>query len=127
MGWNGVYCETKINYCRDIQCQNSGVCRSLLQNYLCECLGDSYSGRHCEITGQRINIYKHVSKSFAYVALLAIISLFMFVIIMDLLKYCFGIDPVKRKSKRVIRRKKKKRKQAVAYRFIYVNAPTSLA
>ena len=126
MGWNGVYCQIKINYCHEIHCLNSGVCRPLLRNYSCECLSDSYSGRHCEITAHRTNIYKIVSKSFAYVSLLAIISLFMFVIIMDLLKYCFSIDPAKRKAKRVIRRKKK-RKQVVAYRFIYVNEPTSSA
>lgn len=121
MGWNGVYCETKINYCHEIQCLNSGVCRSLLQNYSCECLGDSYSGRHCEITAQRITTYKFVAKSFSYVSLFAILTLFMFVIIMDLLKYFFGIDPVKRKSKKAVR-KKKKRKQAIAYRFVYINA-----
>lgn len=51
------------------------------------------------------------------------ISVGMFVIIMDILKYCFRIDPAKRKLKHI--RPKKKPKQAVILRFIYVNAPST--
>ena len=47
----------------------------------------------------------------------------MFVIIMDLLKYCLGIDPVKRKLKHIPVRKRPK--QVVIVRFIYIDAPTS--
>jgi hypothetical protein len=51
----------------------------------------------------------------------------MFVVIMDLLKYYFGIDHTCEELKR-IRRKKQAKRQAkkrkpVIHRFIYVNAP----
>ncbi|CAF2929625.1 unnamed protein product [Rotaria sp. Silwood2] len=94
-GWQGINCESMINFCDNITCWNNGVCRPLLLHYKCECLGDSYSGRHCEITSLKIKIYKIVSKSFSYVAIIAISCVVMFVIIMDILKYCFGIDPTR--------------------------------
>jgi hypothetical protein len=43
----------------------------------------------------------------------------MFVIIMDILKYSFGIDPVHEGRERVRQEKRK----PVIQRFIYVNAP----
>ena len=93
-------------------------------NYTCECLGGSYFGRHCENTEKRIIIYKIVSKSFAYIAIIALISVGMFVVIMDILKYCFGIDPVAEERERMRReRAGRKRKRPVIQRFTYVNAP----
>jgi hypothetical protein len=92
-------------------------------NYKCECLGESYSGRHCEITATKIKIYKIVSKSFAYVAIIAMISVAMFIVIMDILKYCFGIDPVYEERERIRRSKKAKKRKPVIQRFVYVNAP----
>jgi hypothetical protein len=93
-------------------------------NYKCECLGDSYSGQHCEITASKIKIYQIISKSFAYVAILAIITVAMVIIIMDILKYYFGIDPTREDLERLRREKRaKKRKPPVIQRFIYVNAP----
>ncbi len=123
-GWEGIYCERKINSCLNATCQNNGVCRPLLLNYTCECLGDSYSGRHCEITTTKIIIYKIVSKSFAYVAIIAIASAVMFIVIMDILKYCFGIDPVREERERIRRKKLEKKRKPVIQRFVYVNAPT---
>lgn len=122
--WEGVRCERKKNNCHNIICENRGVCRSLVDNYTCECLGDSYYGRHCEFTATKIVIYKMVSKSFAYVAIIAMVVVVMFVIIMDVLKYCFGIDPVHRERERLWREKRKKKHKPVIQRFVYVNAPT---
>ena len=123
LDWDGIHCEKKVDYCQHIHCLNFGVCRSLLQNYTCECLSESYSGRHCEITAQKITIRQVISKSFAYISIIAIGTVAMFVIIMDLLKYCLGIDPVKRKLKHIPVRKRPK--QVVIVRFIYIDAPTS--
>ena len=97
-----------INLCHKGLCQNRGVCHPLLLNYSCECLSDSYSGRHCQITAKRIIILQRVSKSFAYVAIIAIITVAMFVIIMDILKYCFGIDPVEEERERIRKQKQSK-------------------
>jgi hypothetical protein len=102
---------------------NNGVCRPVFMNFTCECLGDSYFGRHCEITATKIEIYKMVSKSFAYIAIIALISVAIFIIMMDILKYCFGIDPVGEERKRIRRKKQAKKRKPVIQRFIYVNAP----
>jgi hypothetical protein len=126
-GWDGTHCETKTNYCSNITCYNNGICRPLLFNYTCECLSESYSGRHCEIIASKIIIYGIVSKSVAYIAIIAMASVAMFVVIMDLLKYIFNIDVTCEELKR-IRRKKQAKRQAkkhkpVVQHFVYVNAP----
>ena len=70
-------------------------------------------------------IYKMVSKSFAYVAIIAIASVAAFVVIMDILKYCFGIDPVEEERKRMREEKRAKKRQPVIERFVYVNSPAT--
>ena len=91
-------------------------------DYICECLGSSYSGRHCEITAPTIKIYKIISKSFAYIAILVLTSVAMFFVIMDILKYGFGIDPVREERERVRRERRTKHRKPVIQRFTYVNA-----
>jgi hypothetical protein len=112
------------NYCDNVTCQNRGVCRPLLLDFKCECLVNNfYSGRRCEIKTRKIIILNIVSKSFAYIAIIAMTVVAMFVVIMDLLKYCFGIDPPHEERERLRRKKQmKKRKRPVVQRFIYVNA-----
>ncbi len=104
-GWEGVHCEMKTNYCKNITCVNNGVCRPLFRDYKCECLGESFSGRHCEIIATKIKLYRFISKSFSYVGIVAMINVAMFIVIMDILKYCFGIDPVAEERERMRRRK----------------------
>ncbi len=125
-GWQGDHCQTMINYCPNESCQNNAVCRPLLMNFSCECLGDSYSGRYCEITAPKIIIYKMLSKSFAYIAIIAMVSVATFVVIMDILKYCCGIDPTHEELKRYRREKQAKKHKPIIQRFVYVNAPSDL-
>ena len=113
-----------IHFCESAPCLNRGVCRPLPGNYTCECLGESYSGRHCEITARKTIIYNILSKTIAYIAILIMASAVMFIVIIDILKYCFGIDPVEEERKRMRREKRaKRRKRPVIQRFVYVNAP----
>jgi hypothetical protein len=49
----------------------------------------------------------------------------MFIVIMDVLKYGFGIDPVEKERERIRRKKMEKKRKPVIQRFIYVNAPPS--
>jgi hypothetical protein len=49
------------------------------------------------------------------------ISAAMFIVVMDVLKYYFGIDPVRDELKQG--KQSKKKKPAVVIRLIYVNAP----
>ena len=115
-----------INYCASVTCLNQGVCRPSLLNYTCECLGDSYSGRHCEITASKTAIFKAVSRSCAAVAIVAIAIVALFVITMDVLKYGFRIDPVREEAKHA-EIKVTPKAPGVAIRFVYVNAPDTTA
>jgi hypothetical protein len=124
-GWYGAHCEFMIHDCEGVKCLNNGVYRPGLLNHTCECLGDSYYGPICEFTAPKIVIYKIVSKSFAYVAIVAMTIVAMFVVIMDILKYCFGIDLTREELERYRREKQaRKRKRPVIQRFVYVNAPS---
>ena len=114
-----------LNYCNDNKCQNNAVCRPLVGGYKCECLGDSFSGDLCEITATKIKVLRVVSKSFAFVAILAMVSVVLFVVIMDILKYGFGIDPVREERERLRRERRAKHRKPVIQRFTYVNAPTT--
>ena len=96
-GWEGSHCETQINYCGNITCLNYGVCRPLLRDFKCECLNGSFYGVHCEITTTRVIVFRIVSKSFAFIAILAMTTVVTFVVVMDVLKYFFGVDPVHQK------------------------------
>ncbi|CAF0824469.1 unnamed protein product [Adineta ricciae] len=124
-GWQGAHCERKTNYCENVTCSNNGVCRTLLLNYTCECVSESYSGRHCEIISTKIVIIKVVSKSFAYVAILAMIVVAVFIVVMDILKYGFGIDPVAEERRKLRREKQLKKRKPVVQQFVYVNASSS--
>ena len=123
-GWHDTHCQTMIDYCETARCKNKGVCRRLLGGYKCECLY-GYSGDHCEITATEIVVYKTISKSFAYIAIIAMVSVAMFIIVMDILKYCFGIDPTREELERIRRNKQAKKRKPVIQRFIYVNPPST--
>lgn len=123
--WRGVHCQTKINYCEDNKCLHSGICQSIFLNYTCHCLAGSYSGRHCEMTSNRIITLQRVSRSFAYIVIIAMICVAVFVVFLDVLKYFFHIDLVgsPRKNRRI---RKKKKKVQLVIRYIYVNPPSPI-
>ncbi len=126
-GWEDDHCQTMINYCADITCLNNGVCRPILLDYQCECLDESYTGRHCEIQSNKIIVLQVLSKSVGYIAIVAILTVAIFIFVMDVLKYYFGIDTVDQKPRQRRQRKKyrkKKKKFVIAIRYIYVNAPS---
>jgi hypothetical protein len=67
-----------------------------------------------------------VSKSFSFIAILALIIVAAFIVIMDILKYCFGIDPVHEERERIWRKKKVVKRKPVIQKFVYVHAPPEL-
>ena len=85
-GWEGGPCQSQANLCQNVQCLNDGVCRPIFLNYTCECLGQSYSGRHCEITSQETIGRQRLSKSFAYIAIVAMVGVAVLVITMDVFR-----------------------------------------
>lgn len=113
-----------INFCENITCLNNGVCRPSLLDFTCECLGDNYySGRFCEKSSTKVIIYKTASKSFSYIAIIAISTVAAFVITMDILKYCFGINPTYVDLERVRQEKQtQRRKTRVVQRLTYIHA-----
>ena len=127
-GWQGQHCENQINYCQNSQCLNGGVCRSVFLNYTCLCLGQSYSGRHCEFTSSRMILLQTVSKSFASIAIIAMLFAALFIITMDILKYCFNIDPLKKQMKRYRKKKKNRLKYPRTRRVPHVQSgPSSVS
>ena len=90
----------------------------MLLNYTCECLGNSYTGRHCEIKASQLAAHEALSKSFAYVAICALLGLAVFIVTMDVLKYGFHIDPAREERERLRRLRAKKH---TYIRFIYVH------
>ncbi|CAF1119416.1 unnamed protein product [Adineta ricciae] len=124
--WQGEHCQTKINHCENITCYNNGVCKTLSQNYTCQCIGDSYSGRHCERTLSKRALQQSISRSFAYVAIMAIAIVALFIIIMDVSTYVFGIDPVK-SVRRELRRRPKYKTKKKEKRFITIQRPIYIA
>ncbi|CAF0887622.1 unnamed protein product [Adineta steineri] len=122
--WIGTHCEIQIDYCQNVTCLNNGVCQPLLGDYKCECLSKSYSGEYCGIVSQKLVIRQTVSKSFGYICYLMIGCICSFFIVMDILKYCFGIDPAKDQLKRRRRRReqmKKIKRPPQIQKFIYIN------
>lgn len=108
---------------------NNAVCRPLFLNYSCECLTSSYSGRHCEIVSTGLVIRRTVSKSCGYIAIIFLVVVVSFIVFMDILKYGFGIDPVKDELERIRRAKavrRQRRRPPVIERFTYVNEPSTI-
>ncbi|CAF0842517.1 unnamed protein product [Adineta steineri] len=123
VGWYGIHCEAKTDYCKNITCFNGGICRSSLFNYTCECLGESFSGRYCEIISTKTTAHRMVSKSFGFIVIVVSIITFMFIIVLDILKYCFNVDPMCKELQK-LKQKKKKKKCPVIVKYVYVNAPS---
>ncbi|CAF4356770.1 unnamed protein product, partial [Adineta steineri] len=93
-GYKGKNCEITVDLCNNVTCQNNGVCFQTYLNYTCQCLS-GYKGLHCEIAETSGIIRTYVAKSFGYIAILMLCGLIGFLVILDALKYIFGIDPAK--------------------------------
>ena len=127
LGWEGTHCDRKIDNCTNNPCENNGACRQLLLNYSCECLGDSYYGRHCEKTSTKTVMFQTVSKSFAYIAIIAMALVVTFIITLDILKYGFGIDPARDELERSRRQNQVKKQTPMIQRLVYADTPSPIA
>ena len=88
-----------------------------------------YSGRYCEITAVSLAARQIVSRSFAYVAIVCLVGVFVLVLVLDILKYVFHIGDFVNKThgRRLKRSARKTKKPAVAIRFTYVHNVTITA
>ncbi|CAF0759798.1 unnamed protein product [Adineta ricciae] len=130
-GYEGLNCELVSNMCTNITCENRGACRSSELSWQCHCVDPTvYSGVYCEHESKSLVVKKALGKSFASIAIAAIVVVFLFVIVMDVLKYGFMIDPVERERQLMKDERKKKKKKKVdkkihgriAIRFVYIDS-----
>ena len=122
-GYGGIHCESTIDYCQNITCQNDGQCRSMLLNFTCQCTTSDFTGRFCEVKSTNLMVKTIVKQSFGYIAIIAIGFVLSGIVIMDVLKYFFKIDPVA-KHRRYRRRKKRPRPKTIV-RLVYIDTPRS--
>ncbi len=102
-------------------CFNQGICQASLLNYTCQCIDESILWNNSNV---HIVVCQTVWKSFAYIVIITMLIVAMFIIILDVLKYCFHINPAGNKSEQIQQKKWKKEimKPSMAIRFIYINA-----
>ena len=126
-GYTGTYCELIIDLCGNITCANKGICQTINMAWQCTCLDSSlFYGDYCQFQTNFLLIRKALSRSFASIAITIIFSTCSFIVLMDILKYVFHIDPAKAERQRY-RKRQEERKQSpkssspkVAIRFQYI-------
>ena len=125
-GYEGVHCESLINYCLDVTCQNNGQCRSILLNFTCECTTNDFTGRYCEIKSSSLASKQTINRGLGYIAILALAFVAITIVLMDVMKYVFNIDPAQKERKQIADRRRQQRsaksKPRLVQRFVYVNA-----
>ncbi len=124
-GFTGIHCELIVNLCVNITCANSGICQSNGLAWKCLCINPSFYGNFCEYQTSSLQVKKALTKSFASVAISVLVLTCSFVVIMDILKYVFRVDPVKTERERLHKHKQAHRAakaaaSKVALRFQYV-------
>ncbi|CAF2035575.1 unnamed protein product [Rotaria magnacalcarata] len=130
-GYDGTYCELGIDLCVNITCENRGICQTVAMQWKCSCLDSAYYyGDLCQFKTNKLKIREILSSSFAFIAIGVISVTCGFVIVMDVLKYVFHIDPVecerdnyrkRREAQRRARRPIKPNQTKIALRFQYVS------
>lgn len=106
--YTGTNCELVVDFCRNITCQNNGMCKTVNMTWKCFCLSDTlYYGEYCEHRTATLAIKQALTKSFSSVAITAITLTCSFVVLMDVLKYVFKIDPVKVERAKIQEKKAK--------------------
>ncbi|CAF0966026.1 unnamed protein product [Adineta steineri] len=129
-GYDGVYCELKVNLCGNITCENKGECETYDMHWKCVCLDSTlYYGDYCQFKTSKLEVKEILSKSFASIAIASLIVTCGFILIMDILKYFFHIDPVeyeretyrkRRDQRRRARKPPKNGDMKLALRFQYI-------
>ena len=110
-GYSGMSCELVTDMCGNITCENSGICVSAYLLWSCRCIDSSlYSGTYCQDKSSALTTKEALSKSLGIVAIIAICCVVGFILLMDILKYVFKIDPVDRERHR-LKMEKEKEKQ----------------
>lgn len=82
----GKRCTSRLNLCLNSTCiSNQGMCFINGSQIMCKCY-TGYSGNNCEIISTGVKVIKAVSTGSAVVAILILVSFFIFIISMDVSK-----------------------------------------
>jgi hypothetical protein len=129
-GKTGRNCETEINNCSTIKCKNDGQCVSSFGNWSCQCIDKSlFTGTYCENKASTLVVKELTSRSFAGVAIGCLSTVVSFILILDILKYCFHIDPLLEERQNEMRRQQtegmkqrpNQQQPTLAVRFQYIH------
>jgi hypothetical protein len=66
-------------------------------------------------------VLQHLSKSFASIAIVAMVCVVALIVTMDVMRYAFGIHPPKQQLKQI----KKKKRTIMVIRYLYVHSSSS--
>ncbi|CAF4294924.1 unnamed protein product [Rotaria magnacalcarata] len=102
-GFQGDFCEDNIDDCANIKCSHHGICQDDMNSYKCLCF-DGYYGNQCEERSVQIVLFEIVTKSFAFVAILLIISIACLAIASDIHTYLTRSKQVRKHRSNKIRR-----------------------
>ena len=95
----------------------------------CTCLSDTlYYGNLCQYQTNKLKVKQALTRSFASIAIIALSLTCLFIVLMDILKYGFHIDPVQRERRRIQKQQEQQRQRRearlhppkMALRFQYV-------
>jgi hypothetical protein len=97
--FEGVYCETKHDACKNETCSSNGVCYDENSQVKCKCFS-LYSGEKCEIESSERKQIKTIISSSSILAIILLALFYLIIIFLDinrLFRYLFG------KKKRIAR------------------------
>jgi len=95
----GELCEVN-QACLNVTCLNSGQCIEEYDgNYTCMC-GNYFTGRHCEHKGSDLILLENVSSSLSIFGIAIMIAYGVIIISMDVMRFCFEIEPISLKEYR---------------------------
>ena len=86
--YEGVNCETKIDICQNETCSSHGKCIDDKNVPKCVCFS-LYEGTYCEITSQSLKTIQSIISTCSIIAILTLISLYLFFIVMDIIRIFF--------------------------------------
>jgi hypothetical protein len=94
----------------------------------CICLDPTYYyGNYCQFETNTLQVRKVLSRSFASIAITVLVFTCSFILLMDILKYVFHVDPVKTESEKSQKQKEEGKRAVksnvpkVAIRFQYIS------
>jgi hypothetical protein len=89
--FEGLFCESNI-VCKNVTCSNGGNCIADYSNFSCNC-PTYFNGIFCEDKDSDLIVLETVSASISVVGIIAITSWCLFILLMDLSRYVFKMEP----------------------------------